>query len=68
VIFRPPDEIRAALDREAAESETNKQVLLCTILAERYGLAYEPSPQSARRTTPFGGGPRRAASPSETSR
>lgn len=61
VIFRPPPALREALDEEAREGKTNKQVLLCRILAERYGLHYEPSAQSARRTTPHGGGPRREA-------
>lgn len=61
VIFRTPRRIKASLDDEAAREGTNKTVLLNRILAERYGVEYEPSTQSARRTTPFGGGPRRDA-------
>jgi hypothetical protein len=61
VIFRPPTPIRRALDAEAAREGTNKNVLLNRILAERYGIEYEPTAASARRTTPHGGGPRRAA-------
>lgn len=59
VIFRPPPALREAFVDEAAEKGTNQQVLLCRILSERYDIPYEPSPQSARRTTPRGGGPRK---------
>ena len=61
VPFRPTDEIHAALVAECHAKETNKNVMLNRILAERYDLPYEPSEQSARRTVPTGGGPRRAA-------
>lgn len=59
IIFRPPPDLHAALVRECERDGTNKNVLLNRILAERYGIEYEPSTASARRTTPRGGGPRR---------
>ena len=53
-----PAALKAALDREAAERGSNKSVLLSRILADRYTIAFVPSPASTRRKTPHGGGPR----------
>jgi hypothetical protein len=53
---RVPEEIKGAFEAECVEKETNKTVLLSTILARRYKIAYKPSEASARRKTPFGGG------------
>lgn len=60
-IFRSPPAIKRALQEEADRRGTNATVLLNEILAERYGIEYVPSEQSARRKTPFGGGRPRAA-------
>jgi hypothetical protein len=61
VIFKTPDEIHSALVAECERRRTNKTVLINTLLAHRYGIEYEPSEMSARRTTPTGGGPRARA-------
>jgi hypothetical protein len=53
---RVPAEIKEAFDADCAARETNKTVLLSTILARRYKIAYKPSERSASRTTPHGGG------------
>ena len=53
-----PRALKDALDAECRERGTNKTVVLSEILAARYGIAYEPTPTEARRSTPHGGGPK----------
>jgi hypothetical protein len=62
VIFRCTPQLKGLLDGEARHRLTNKTVLINEILSAHFGIEYEPSTASARRTTPHGGGPRRAES------
>ncbi|MBA2742495.1 MAG: hypothetical protein H0U46_10840 [Actinobacteria bacterium] len=60
LIFRVSSELKAAIDADALEKQTNKTVLLNRILSKRYRIPYEPGVASIRRKTPFGGGPKAA--------
>ena len=53
MLLRVPEDLDHTILRDAVEQRTNKTTLVCSILADHYGLTYRP--RSARRS-PIGGG------------